>query len=301
MEELMWIRKGDIPVVRQEMGINGVPYLTFPLLDETGIVKQGFSTRLGGVSTGYCASMNFSVKQYDTAENVKTNYKRMADALLILPKRIVQSQQTHTTNVRVVTEEDAGKGYHRERDYTDVDGLVTNIPGITLVTHFADCVPLYFVDPVHRAIGLSHSGWRGTVARMGRETLHVMHREYDTNPEDVFCAIGPSICKDCYEVSEDVADHFKTLTDTLAADGLRIDGRVPVWQDILEEKGNGKYQLDLWEANRRILLCEGVKADHIQVTDLCTCCNASLLHSHRATQGKRGTLAAFLCLKYGHC
>ena len=89
-------------------------------------------------------------------------------------ERMTLSFQTHTTNVRLVTEEDAGKGIVKERDYTDVDGLITNIPGITLVTFYADCVPLYFVDPVHHAIGLSHSGWRGTVHRMGRVTLKTM-------------------------------------------------------------------------------------------------------------------------------
>lgn len=86
-------------------------------------------------------------------------------------ERMVLSYQTHTTNVRLVTEEDAGKGIVKERDYEDVDGLITNVPGITLVTFYADCVPLYFLDPIHRAIGLSHSGWRGTVKRMGEVTV----------------------------------------------------------------------------------------------------------------------------------
>ena len=99
------------------------------------------------------------------------NYRRMAAVLGTDAEKMVLSYQTHTTNVRLVTEEDAGKGIVKERDYTDVDGLITNIPGITLVTFYADCVPLYFVDPVHHAIGLSHSGWRGTVHRMGRVTL----------------------------------------------------------------------------------------------------------------------------------
>ena len=296
MQELLWVRKKDQPVLKQMEGSNQVPYLVFPLLEETGIIRQGFSTRLGGVSTGIPASMNLSDKQFDTKENVHENYRRMAAAIGIVPNRMVLSRQTHTTNVRVVTEADCGKGV--EREYNDVAGLITNVPGIPLVTHFADCVPLYFVDPVHKAIGLSHSGWRGTVGRIGRETLRKMHEEYGTEAKDVYCAIGPSICQSCYEISEDVAEHFKALTETLAEEGLRIHGNAPVWTDILEDKKNGKYQLDLWETNRRILLNEGVPEDHIQVTDLCTCCNCILLHSHRATQGKRGTLAAFLCLKY---
>lgn len=96
----------------------------------------------------------------------------------------------------------------RKRPYTDVDGLITNEPNVVLATFYADCVPLYFVDPVHRAIGLSHSGWRGTVNRMGKETLIAMNREFGTEAHDVIAAIGPSICQDCYEISQDVAEHF---------------------------------------------------------------------------------------------
>ena len=166
----------NVPQVRwpeaQEM-----PYLAFPLLEETGLVAHAFSTRLGGVSTEKFASTNFSVTRGDEPERVAENFRRMAGALGVDPQRFVLSFQTHTTNVRKVTEEDAGKGVTRDRDYRDVDGLITNVPGITLVTFYADCVPLYFLDPVHKAIGLSHSGWRGTAARMGQVTLRAMARE----------------------------------------------------------------------------------------------------------------------------
>lgn len=108
-----------------------------------------------------------------------------------------------------MTAEDAGNGLTREREFHDTDGLITDVPGIVLSTFYADCVPLYFVDPVHRAIGLSHSGWRGTVNRMGKATIEAMRREYGSRPEELCCAIGPSICQDCYEVSEDVAMEFE--------------------------------------------------------------------------------------------
>ena len=179
---------------------NGVVWLEFPGLSSTGMVHHGFSTRLGGVSQGKFATMNLTFTKGDNPEHVMENYRRMARVLKVDEKRMVLSWQTHTTNVRVVTEEDAGKGIIRERDYKDVDGLITNVPGITLVTFFADCVPLYIVDPVHGAIGLSHSGWRGTVRRMGKKTLEAMNLEYGTRPEDVIAAIGPSICQDCFEI-----------------------------------------------------------------------------------------------------
>lgn len=260
----------------------GVTYLTFPLLEQTGIVRHGFSTRLGGVSEGVCASMNLSFSRGDKREHVLENYHRMAQALDTRVEHMVASQQTHTTNVRVVTAQDRGKGILKESDFTDVDGLVTNEAGIMLVTYYADCVPIYLVDVKNRAIGLCHSGWRGTVSRMAQCTLTVMRHNYQTQPENVIAVIGPSICRDCYEVSEDVINEFE-----------KAFGKEQMLQ-LADKKPDGKYQLDLWLANQWILEEAGVIPEHIQTTDICTCCNPSLLFSHRASHGKRGNLAAFL-------
>ena len=183
---------------------NGVAYFTFPLLEQTRIVRHAFSTRLGGASKGYFSTMNFSLTRGDNRDDVLENYRKMARILGTDVSKMVLSHQTHTTNIRLVTEADAGKGIWRERDYENIDGLITNVPGLTLVTFFADCVPLYFVDPVHRAIGLSHSGWKGTVHRMGQKTIEAMGETFGTKPEDLRVCIGPSICRDCYEVSEEI-------------------------------------------------------------------------------------------------
>lgn len=265
------------------------PFFQFPALTKTGIVKHCFTTRAGGVSEDIFSTLNLSFTRGDDPAAVMENYRRVAKALDVDLKKIVCSDQTHTTNVRVVTEADAGKGLLIPKDYTDVDGLITNVPGLTLATFYADCVPLYFVDPVHRAIGLSHSGWRGTVARMGKVTLEAMKKNFGTEPEDVICAIGPSICGDCYEVSEDVAVKF-------AEEFPEYEGEILYCKNPESEKGDRKYQLDLWKANEMVLLNAGVKSEHISVTDICTCCNPDLLFSHRASHGKRGNLGAFLCL-----
>lgn len=270
-------------IVHQLKNGEELPLFHYPLLDETGIVRHCFTTRYGGVSEGMFSKLNLSFTRGDVKESVEENYRRIAEAMGVPYEKIVCSDQTHTTNVRVVTQADAGTGIIRPKDYTDVDGLITNVPEITLATFYADCVPLYFVDPVHHAIGLSHSGWRGTVARMGKCTLEAMRREYGTKAADVYCAIGPSICQDCYEVSEDVAVQFEEA----------FSGHE---SEILLNKGNGKYQLDLWKANEIVLLEAGVKPEHLAVTDVCTCCNPELLFSHRASHGKRGNLGAFLCL-----
>lgn len=229
--------------------------------------------------------MNFTFLHGDSQEHVMENYRRMGNALGVDEMKMVLSYQTHTTNVRKVTEADAGKGVVRERDYRDVDGLITDVPGITLVTFYADCVPLYFVDPIHRAIGLSHSGWRGTVARMGRATLQAMAREYGTRPEDTLCCIGPSICQDCFEVGSEVAEAFEREFDE------------SYWPELYYRKDNGKYQLDLWKANEIILREAGVVPEHIQVTNICTKCNPDYLFSHRIMGSERGNLAAFLCIR----
>ena len=284
-QKINWKRSGDIPVL-QDVSKGAVHMLQFPLLEQQSWISHGFSTRMGGVSEGCYASMNLSFTKGDDPEKVRENYRRMADMLGIDMERMTLSFQTHTTNVRLVTEEDAGKGIVKERDYTDVDGLITNIPGTTLVTFYADCVPLYFVDPVHHAIGLSHSGWRGTVGQIGRKTIEMMVQKYGSDPKDMACVIGPSICQQCYEVSEDVVS---ALSCVYAEDQMRQiaePGREP-----------GKYQLDLWAACYETLKEAGVPPKSIQVSGVCTCCHKDLLFSHRATAGKRGNLNGFIWKK----
>lgn len=261
------------------------PVLQFSVFNQTDMVKHGFSTRLGGVSTGIYASMNLGQSRGDDPEKVQQNYRIIADTIGVSTEWMVCSDQTHTTNVKVVTKEDAGKGLLHPKDYQDIDGLITNVPGLCLVTYYADCVPLLFLDPVQKVIASSHSGWRGTVGHMGEITIQKMQSEFGCRPEHILAAIGPSICQDCYEVSEDVIQQFQQAFPE------------NIWADLYYRKENGKYQLNLWKANEWILLNSGILPEHLAVTNLCTCCNSDLLFSHRASHGKRGTLAAFLALK----
>lgn len=257
----------------------GVPYLSYPLLENTGIVNHGFSTRLGGVSTGYWASMNISTTRGDDPQAVAKNRELIARAIGVEVGDFTYTHQTHTTNVAVVREEDRGT------QFMETDGLITDVPGICLVTFYADCVPLYFVDPVKKAIGLSHSGWRGTVGEMGKVTVEKMTETFGSDPSDILAAIGPSICQECYEVSADVIEKF------------RENFREELWPELFYAKENGKYQLNLWEANRQVFLEAGICEEHIAVTNLCTHCNPDILFSHRTTGNKRGNLSAFLALK----
>ncbi|HKL99387.1 MAG TPA: peptidoglycan editing factor PgeF [Mobilitalea sp.] len=267
-----------------------VPYLTFPVLSDISFLKHGFSTRLGGVSKGIYSTMNLgsdSTLEADDAENIKENFERISESIGIDPHSIVISKQVHKTNIRLVDEKDCGKGLYTPRDYDEVDGLITDRPGITLVTKYADCVPLFFVDPINRAIGLTHSGWRGTVAKIGLLTVNEMKKCFGTDPKDVISVIGPSICGSCYEVGEEVANKFQ---DTFMLKHSKIEN------NILTYKDNGKYELNLWQANRSVLMEAGLRPEHIHVSGVCTACNSDLLFSHRRTGGKRGSLAAFLAI-----
>ena len=280
----MMIYKNNENIPR-ECSCNEVTILKFPMLESLPTVEHLFTTKEGGVSKGDFATMNVSFTRGDEKEAVLENYRRIAGIFGVNLSDIVVSHQTHTTNVKRVTKEDAGKGVIYERDYENVDGLITNEKNLILCTMYADCVPLYFVDVKNQAIGLSHSGWKGTAGQMGMMTLKRMKEEFGTCPEDVYVAIGPSICMDCYEVSADVIEAFSKVFTT---DEMK---------EICYMKPNGKYQLDLWKANEIILINAGVPSEHIEVTRLCTHCNSDRMFSHRKTGDKRGNLGAFLCLK----
>ena len=316
---------------------DGVVWLSFPNLDREDWLNAVFSTRIGGVSRGPLASMNFSFTQEllmnaesgpyapekmpDRLEcraitnsciaagneitetemrraltdeetwkngsfsNVTENFRLFADACGFRAEDIVCSDQTHTTNVLRVGRQDRGSGITRPLDWLDVDGFITNEPGVVLSTFYADCVPLYFADPKHRAIGLSHSGWKGTSMRMGRVTVEAMQREFDSDPRDILAAIGPSISGTHYEVSWDVAKHFDPEFRPLEYPERGLPA---------EEE---KYMLDLWGVNKKILMDAGIPEENIHLPNLCTYENADILFSHRASHGKRGNLGAFISIR----
>lgn len=260
-----------------------VPYLTFNSLSKIKFINHAFTTRLGGVSEGEFSSMNMAFNRGDDRESVTQNYKRFCQSAGFEYESLVASAQDHNTFVRAVTKADRGVGIYKPRDIESVDALITNDRGVTLVTYYADCTPLFFVDTKNKAIGLAHAGWRGTVGRIGEKVIQKMTELYSTNPGDVVAAIGPAISKCCYEVDLPCAENFLNLKD--------LDSSKFVFP-----KENGKYMIDLLETNRQILVASGLKPENITISDLCTNCNSDLLWSHRATKGHRGTMSAFMCL-----
>ena len=227
--------------------------------------------------------MNVSFTRGDREEAVRENYRRLGKAMgFFLRQSGLLRSDSHGECTCRDGGGQGGKGFARPKDYTDVDGLVTDVPGLVLVTFYADCVPLYLVDPVRRCIGLSHAGWRGTAGKIGKKTVELMRRAV-WEPSRRICTQlwGPSICQGCYEVSGDVIEEFQKAFEQ------------KFWSRLFYAKGGGKYQLDLWKANEIVLLEAGLRPERITITDLCTCCNPDLLFSHRASHGKRGKPGRF--------
>lgn len=257
-------------------------YLTFPRLDQYEELCHLFTTRRGGVSEGCCTSWNFGAKSLDTEENVLRNYEILAEVMGTRTERMVTSQQTHTCNIRVVTKKDLGKGVTRQRDYTDVDGLLTDERNVAIITGHADCNAIFFFDPVKQVIGLAHSGWRGTLGGIGKVMLAKMENLYGCHPANILSGIGPSLCQDCFEVDEDVAQAFFAKTG---------DNRKFSYQ-----RGS-KHYIDLKGIIRRDLLESGLTEENFLDMGLCTKCNIDTFFSHRGHKGKRGIMAAAMMLK----
>lgn len=265
---LILVKKGDLQ------------YIKFPKIEKCGITRHLFSTRHGGVSKGDTATMNLSFNRGEPREDTLKNYEILCGAENINIENLVLSKQTHTNNVITVSKKDCGTGIFKDC-FEDVDGLITNQSGVALVTQYADCTPLLFCDPVKKVIATSHAGWRGTVKLIGKVTVEKMYLEFGCNPKDIIAGIGPCIGKCCYEVDDPVYNEFIKIPF------LNL-------KDILTEKPNGRYMLDLVEANKQILTQSGILPENIDCSDICTNCYCDDMHSHRATGGKRGNLAAII-------
>lgn len=258
-------------------------YLSIPAFERTGMVKHCFTTRVGGVSQGIYNSLNTSLVKEDSEENVRRNLELLCSEIDIDYTKLVLSKQTHEDNIRVVTEEDIGKGITVSSDIENTDGLMTNIPGIPLITFYADCVPLFFLDTKQRAIAVTHSGWKGTVLKIGAKTIKQMTEVYGTMPKDCLVGIGPSIEMDCFEVGPEVAQEFRNASIN--------------WAEFIKPFGYDKFKIDLWEVNKQMLIEAGIPEENITISGYCTKCNEDLFFSYRRDKGRTGSLSAIMELR----
>lgn len=260
----------------------GAAYLTFPALEKYDELTHLFTTRIGGVSEGSLASWNLGSWSSDTKENIRKNYEILSQVMEVPLERMVRSSQTHTTNIRRVTAEDGGKGILRERDYMDIDGLITDVRGLALVTSHGDCNAVFFFDPVRQAIGLAHSGWRGTLGNISGDMIGELRDGYGSEPQDIVVGIGPALCQECFEVDEDVARAFF--------------GRDEAYREFAVKRGV-KHYIDLKEIIRYQLMQAGIEPSHIYDMGLCTRCRPDWFFSYRGQKGKNGIMAAAMMLK----
>lgn len=281
------LKELPFPLVEYKISSGLLPMVESPLFQrETGI-QHGFSTRKGGVSKEHLASLNLSFSVEDARENVLENFRRIGERFGKTPEDFVLSKQSHETKVLKVGMKDRGKGITKERDYEGIDALITDEEGLILSCFSADCVPILFYDPIHKAVGACHSGWRGTKGKILRNVVEEMRKLFSSNPGDILIAIGPSISKEQYIVSEDLGLSFLEDYPDLGEDTASPIQRI----------SKDKFQLDLWDLNRRIALNCGIKEEHISISGYCTMENPELFFSHRYSQGKRGLQGAFICLQ----
>jgi len=250
-------------------------------LEEAGGVSHGFSTREGGITTDPpYASLNLSWNRCGSEEEVIANFRIFAEGAGVDYDDMAVVNHEHGNTVLRLEREHRGRGFSLE-PLPFCDGIITNDPAVALVTSHADCGAYFFYDPVHRAAGMAHAGWKGTILRIGARMAERMAEEYGTDPADIIAAAGPCICKDCFEVDEDLGKRFAS---EFAQEGIMRPG------------SPGKAYVDLELAAAVQFIEAGIRPENITLMNACTYENEKMFFSHRRDKGVTGSMAAFIKL-----
>lgn len=250
------------------------------LVSEQIQVPHCFTTRLGGVSQGYLASMNIGTRRGDTFENVLENYRILGNLVGFSPEDLVLTRQTHTDIVRKVGDGEKGAGLFSP-ELPECDALITNTPGVGLVVFTADCTPILFWDPETGAVGAAHAGWRGTAAGIAQKTVEAMVTAYGCKPENIRAAIGPNIGVCCFETDREVPEAMVAALGEVA-------------NQYIHPK-NEKFYVNLKEINALFLRWAGV--ERVEISTDCTACSPDRFWSHRKTGSQRGSQGAIIVCK----
>ncbi len=251
-------------------------YFKSEILDNISGLKHGFTSKLGGCSQGKISGLNLGFRVGDDAAAVVKNYELVSGDLGISFEGIVAAKQIHSAEIKVITEKEKGYGIAYRDKLFEADGLITNCKNIPLCVFYADCVPVLLAEAEAGVIAAVHSGWRGTVQQIAGKAVEKMCNEFGANPEKIKAVIGPSIGPCCFETGEEVATRFD--------------------KSLVKSEQNGKFKVDLWEANRRILQAKGVKAKNIDISKRCTVCHSDILYSYRIHNENTGRMGAFIMM-----
>jgi YfiH family protein len=258
-------------------------YIQFECLNEySDILIHCMSTRVGGVSTGECSTLNLGFGRKDSRSNVISNFNSICAAVGLEPDSLVLTNQVHDTKVRLVDADDRGKGFSRQSDIKGIDGLYTMTPGVTLTTFHADCVPVFIFEPGIKAAALLHSGWRGTLSDITGNMARKLRELPGYESGRAIAVIGPSIGYCCFEVDDDVYFLFREKYNN---------------DEYYRHMPNGKHNVDLKAIIAEQLADEGIEESHIHDCGICTKCRNDLFFSYRGDKGRTGSMAAFMQIK----
>lgn len=258
--------------MRREI-IGGIVRYRFEHLEARGVL-HAFLTRLGGVSAPPFATLNLGHTVGDDLMAVEENHRRACAALDLRRAQIVSPYQVHGTHVRPVFR------VHGGSVQPAADGLLTTVPGVALLLRFADCVPLLLFDPVRRAVGLVHAGWRGAAGNIAATAVRTFVHHVGSRPEDLWAGIGPAIGPCCYAVEPTVS--------------AIITPAIPPAAEVFQKR-NGILYLDLPALIRAQLAVAGVH--QIEMANICTACHTDEWFSHRAERGRTGRFGVLIMLQ----
>ena len=245
--------------------------IQFDKLTEQGVIN-GFTLKPYNFRTGFVSD-----------EEIHDNLERLEDTFKYTFAIRKQPTQTHTNTVKVVNSDNLNA------DFDNVDGLITNLKGILLTNLLADCQGILLYDHVKKVIGCIHSGWKGTLNRIGSNAIDLMHEEFGCLYEDIQVYLTPSILKCCFEVDDPVKEEFVNKFKDISINDYISLG------DLIE--GKQKYFIDTVGINKNVLINKGVKEENIVLPTLCSKCNNDIMHSHRGDGTSSGRNLAFICLK----
>ncbi len=251
-----------------------IKYCVFPQWDWPWL-RHGFSTRQGGYSRDYFASLNMRELPAENPAYPAKNRLLFREALGLQEGALVYGEQVHGNEVAAIDKVVSSP-------LEGIDGLVTDRKGITLMAFFADCVPLFILAPKVPAVGLVHAGWRGSLLSIAVEAVNKITEIWDLSPADILVGIGPSIGACCYEVDSKIKNIFCNLNDK--------------YQEAFSFVNPNHYLLDLQLINVIQLREHGIKNENIFTNNFCTSCNSQLFYSHRRDKGLTGRMAGLISL-----